>query len=310
MERPELALPSVLVCLAAFNGLRWLPEQLASILAQAGVTVTVVISVDHSSDGTEAWCDRACEADRRVQVLKHGERFGGAACNFFRLLRDVDLLGFDYVSFADQDDIWHPDKLLRAHAMLFKTNSDAYSSNVIAFWPDNRQLLINKSQPQVQWDFLFEAAGPGCTYVFKKELACALQIMVKQNWSALQQVGLHDWFFYAFARANGFRWVIDHHAGMLYRQHDNNQVGINAGLPAFIRRARKVVDGWGFRQAALIAQLLGLGDHAFVQRWSNSRRIGFLKLALQARQCRRRPRDQLLFALSCIAVGLKGLPFK
>lgn len=300
--------PTVVVCLAAFNGRRWLPEQLASILAQTGVTVTVVISVDQSNDGTEAWCDRAATADDHIRILPHGEHFGGASRNFFRLLRDVDLSKFDYISFADQDDIWLPHKLAQAHATLLKANADAYSSNVITFWPDNRQIIINKAQPQVHWDFLFEAAGPGCTYVFKKELACALQLMVKQNWPALQKVGLHDWFFYAFARANGYRWVIDHHAGMLYRQHDNNQVGINAGLPAFMRRARKVIDGWGFRQTALIAQMLGLGEHTFVQRWSTGRRIGFLSLARHARQCRRRPRDQLLFALSCVAFFLKGLP--
>ena len=94
----------IAVCLAAFNGVRWLAEQLDSILAQEGVAVTVFVSVDQSSDGTEQWIDARAQVDSRIVVLPHGERFGGAARNFFRLLRDVDFSGFDYVSFADQDD--------------------------------------------------------------------------------------------------------------------------------------------------------------------------------------------------------------
>ena len=117
---------------------------------------------------------------------------------------------------------------------------------------------------------------------------------------------MHDWFFYAFARANGYRWVIDDYAGMLYRQHENNQVGVNSGLKAFVHRARKVLNGWGLTQSALIAQLVGLGDDPFVNRWSGGSRAGLLWLGFQAWQCRRRVRDKIMFSLSCIAIFLVG----
>ena len=175
MSQKFSTLPSIAVCLTSYNGVPWLYEQIDSIHNQSGVALTVFISVDVSSDGTEKWIDQAAGRDSRIKVLPHGRHFGGAAQNFFRLLHDVNLSEFDYVSFSDQDDIWLPNKLLRAHQMLSKTNADAYSSNVLAFWPNGREILIEKSQPQVKWDFLFEAAGPGCTYVMKKELACAIQ---------------------------------------------------------------------------------------------------------------------------------------
>lgn len=251
---------------------------------------------------------QSAKMDSRIVVLPHGEYFGGAAKNFFRLLRDTDFSEFDYISFADQDDIWLPHKLARAHEVLSKTGADAYSSNVTAFWPDGRTALIEKSQPQQRWDFLFEAAGPGCTYVMRKELACALQAVVKNRWAEVQQVGLHDWFAYAFARANGYRWVIDDYAGMLYRQHANNQVGVNKGWRAWRHRARKVLGGWGLAQSALIADLVGLGDDAFVKRWSGGGRAGLLWLACHGGQCRRRGRDKLLFALSCLAMSVLGGP--
>lgn len=298
----------IAVCLAAYNGMAYIVEQIESIFLQRNVDLQIFISVDQSTDGTENRLAEWALSEPRLTLLPVGLRFGGAGPNFYRLLRDVDFADFDYVSFADQDDIWPPEKLSRAQEMLLSTGSDAYSSNVLAFWPNGRKVLIKKSQAQVQWDFLFEAAGPGCTYVMRKELACALQAVVKNRWAEVQQVGLHDWFAYAFARANGYRWVIDDYAGMLYRQHANNQVGVNKGWRAWRHRAHKVLGGWGLAQSALIADLVGLGDDAFVKRWSSGRRAGLLWLACHGGQCRRRGRDKLLFALSCLAMSLLGGP--
>ncbi len=292
------------VCLAAFNGAPWLPEQIDSILSQAGVVVKVFVSIDKSTDGTQEFFEHIAQSEDNIVLLSCGERFGGAARNFFRLIKDVDFQQFDYVAFADQDDIWLPNKLLRAHEVLSSTRSDAYSSNVIAFWPDGRKALIEKSQPQVQWDFFFEAAGPGCTYVMRKELACAVQDVVRSRWDEVQEVGLHDWFAYAFARANGYRWVIDDVPGMLYRQHENNQVGVNTGWRAFVHRADKVLSGWGLAQSALIARLVGLSDDPFFLRWSGGSRLSLFYLALHAGQCRRRVRDKFVFGLSCLVLSV------
>lgn len=294
------------VCLAACNGTRWLDEQLDSILGQVGVSVKVFVSVDQSTDGTEALVEKRVAADDRVVALPYGERFGGAALNFFRLIRDVDISQFDYVSFADQDDIWLPDKLLRAHQELLRTGADAYSSNVIAFWSSGAKSLIVKSQPQTTWDFLFEAAGPGCTYVMRRPLAAALQELLEKQWTEARAVRLHDWLFYAYARAKGYRWHIDERAGMLYRQHEGNQVGVNVDLRGMTRRARHVLDQWGLAQAALIARLCGLAEDPFVKRWSGGSRAGLLWLALHARACRRRPRDRALFAGACLVLCVTG----
>lgn len=302
----EVKRPRFAVCLAAYNGKAFMVEQIESILRQEWVDIYIFISVDKSTDGTEDCLAKWALSEPRLTLLPFGVRFGGAGSNFYRLLRDVNLNGFDYMSFADQDDIWLPDKLSRAHQILLKTAADAYSSNVMAFWPGGRQLLIEKSQKQVKWDFLFEAAGPGCTYVIRKELACVIQDVIKSRWDDAQEVGLHDWFVYAFARANGYRWVIDDYAGMLYRQHEKNQVGVNSGTRAFVQRARKVLSGWGLTQSALIAQLVGLGDDSFVKRWSGQSRLGLLWLALHAWQCRRRLRDKIIFALSCLALCIVG----
>ena len=295
-------IPRVAVCLAAYNGIRWLPEQLASILAQVQVDIQVFISVDMSSDGTEAWVNQAAQNDSRITVLKHGVVFGGAARNFFRLLKDIDFTNFDYVALADQDDIWFLDKLIRAHYTLIETQADAYSSNVMALWPDGQTKLINKSQSQVRWDFLFEAAGPGCTYVMRIPLVMAVQKALLSEWEMVQKISLHDWFVYAFARANCYVWIIDSRPGMLYRQHDCNQVGVNVGWRAHMRRLSKIRGHFGLSQSRLIANIVGLADDPFVKMWSKGGRIGKIQLALKAAECRRSLRDKIAFAFICLII--------
>lgn len=298
--------PQIAVCLAAYNGIRWLAEQVDSILGQQGVEVVIFASVDVSSDGTESWFDARAAADSRIVVLPHGGHFGGAARNFFRLLREVDFSGFDKVCFADQDDIWQPDKLVRACRKLTEEQANAYSGNVLAFWPDGRRSLIDKAQPQRKWDFLFEAAGPGCTYVLNVPLAQAIQNALRANAEIEKRVALHDWFMYAFARARGLRWVIDSYPGVLYRQHGGNQVGANSGWAAARRRLAKMFDGWWFSQAQWIARLVGQEDSPIVARGLKGGRWGMLWLATQARQCRRRFPEQAVFVAFCIVLGVIG----
>jgi rhamnosyltransferase len=299
-RRGQQLKPTVLVLLATYNGKPWLKEQLDSILQQHEVDIKVAVSDDMSSDGTWDWLQETSEKNERVTLLPQIGKFGGAARNFFRLLRDVDFSYCNYVSFADQDDIWLPEKLSLAHALIQNQSADGYSSNVLAFWPDGRKMLVNKAQPQKTWDYLFEAAGPGCTYVIKSELAIAIQTLLIKRWDEAQEVGLHDWFAYAFARANDYKWVIDERPGMLYRQHETNQVGVNSGRRAFLNRLQTVTSGWAFDQAVLITKLVGLEHDAFVKRWIKGGRIGLLILALHSCQCRRRLRDSVFFFLSCL----------
>lgn len=306
MLSPKSNSPAVAVCLAAYNGMRYLQQQVDSIFSQMDSDVTLFVSVDCSTDGTEEWFSRLQAKNSRVVLLPFGEKFGGAARNFFRVLREVDFSAFDYVAFADQDDIWLPGKLKRATDTLIEQGADGYSSDVVAFWESGRSFYIKKSYPQRRWDYLFESAGPGCTFVFSRRLAIDIQSVLQKKRDAAAELGLHDWFTYAYARAHGYQWVIDEYAGLMYRQHEDNQVGVNAGLVAFLWRVRQVLNGWGLNQARMIAGLVGQGDDAFVRRWSLGGRLGMLMLAFEAPYCRRRPRDQVLFAMSCVALTVLG----
>jgi len=239
--------PKIAVLLAAYNGMDYFQQQLETILYQTEVDIKIFISVDLSTDNSYEWCQQFSDDKTAVSVLPYGERFGGAAANFFRLIRDVDFSDFDYVALADQDDIWMEDKLISACRQIQKQGVDAYSSNVIAFWQKGTELLVNKAQPLRKYDHYFEAAGPGCTYVLstKPLLLFKQQMQLKQHLMA--KIALHDWLIYAFFRSNNFQWFIDSDARMYYRQHDNNQVGVNRGWAALITRLKLFITGW-YRQ--------------------------------------------------------------
>lgn len=291
--------PKVAVLLAAYNGMTWIEEQLSSIQAQQYVNPTIFISVDASTDGTREWCEAYSQEHENIRLLPGCGRLGGAGKNFFRLFRDVDFTSYDFVALADQDDHWHADKLHRATLQLRSGTFQGYSSNVTAFWSDGRRLLLDKAQPQVDWDYLFEAAGPGCTYVLTSPLASAFQAHLIANWNAAQDVALHDWFLYAFARSIGFSWFIDPLPTMAYRQHNANVVGANTGWKSFRARWDLVRSGWWLQQVLLISRLCGHPWEVLRARTGGIRMMLF-RLMRHARQCRRKPRDQWLFLFFCL----------
>lgn len=296
--------PKFIVLLAAYNGIAHISSQVNSILNQKDVDLKLFISVDLSTDQTYDFVCKLASLNKRVFVLPYGQRFGGAGPNFYRLIGDVDFLDVDYVSFADQDDIWHPNKLHRAHQTMLLNNVQGYSSNFTAFWPNGLRRSIKKSYPQCGWDFIFESAGPGCTYVIGSQLAIALKQFVFNAGERLSKVEFHDWLIYAYARFHGFRWIIDDWSSIEYRQHLNNQLGVNSGMRPFLLRVNKIFNGYGISQSFLIANLIGANSAKIVQRGLLNGRVGYLWLSLQCCDCRRKKIDRILFFISCLLLAI------
>lgn len=254
------ALPSVAVLLAAYNAGNWLEEQIVSILNQKNVVVDVFVSVDLSNDDTYEYCKKLEVEHENIHILNYGEHFGGAAKNFFRLIRDVDFSKYDFIALSDHDDIWLDDKLLRACEIIKLKKVDAYSSDVVAFWENGRSKFVKKSYPQKRFDYYFEAAGPGCTYVFSCHTLQKFKRFLFENWEEVNQVALHDWMIYAFYRTNDFTWYIDDLPLMKYRQHSSNQVGFNSGLKAYLKRILMVKDKWYRSEVKKITNLTNQPD--------------------------------------------------
>ena len=299
----NVAMPHVQVLLATFNGERWLDEQLHSIFAQAGVRVSVLVSDHGSADGTLALIERWRTGGADIDVLAGLPAGKGSAANFLRLVREHGSAGIDYVALADQDDVWLPDRLIRAAQAMRAHGAVAYSSDVLAVWPDGRAMPIRKSQPQRRFDYLLEPAGPGCTYVMTAAFAAAMRAELLSQPQRFDGVQQHDWLIYSFARTHGYCWVIDDQRGIHYRQHPANEVGANVGMHGIRRRWRRARSGL-FRQQLLTVARLWSGAHAKPLRCFE--RFGWRErclLALHVRQLRRRPKDQLaLFFMLLLGV--------
>ena len=288
----------IAVLLASYNGVKYIKEQVDSILNQKEVDVTIFISDDLSTDGTIEYLQDIYKDFKNIVYLPSGLKFGGAGKNFFRLIRDVDFSSFDFISFVDQDDIWYEDKLIRAIKTIEDKQLDAYSSNILAFWEDGKEMIINKSSSQARYDYLFEAAGPGCTYVLKKDLAISLQNFICDNWEDVNKIELHDWFIYAFARENNYKWHIDEKPSMRYRQHTSNQVGANDGLKAKLKRLKKVFSSWYREEIIKIIKVLRLENkYKFSKYILNKSYINNLLLLKYSFEFRRNKKEKLFLSL-------------
>jgi rhamnosyltransferase len=293
-------LPKVAILMAAFNGEKYIKEQLDTILDQEGINLTLFISVDCSCDDTVLIVQGYQEKyPTQIKLLPYGKRFGSAGQNFFRLLLEVDFNHFDYVAFADQDDLWSPHKISAAIETLRASRFDAYSSNAYAFWPNGTRKLIKKSYDQVEFEYLFESPGPGCTFVFTNELAFEIKALLSKKENYLDTLWLHDWFCYSFARTNGYKWVIDKHSYIEYRQHEDNSVGANAGFRSFYVRVLTVLKGGAFLKVKAQSEFIENTELPIVL-LNNKTLVSMCKLALLSFKCRRKLLDKVFFLIVCI----------
>ena len=291
----------VAVLMATYNGMNWLEEQVSSILNQSGVDVHLFVSDDSSVDCTYEFLNARADADSRIVILPKIDRLGSAGTNFYRLICDVDVSGFDYIAFADQDDIWSLDKLSRHIDLIQSSNAEAVSSNVLAFWPDGSQKLIDKSQPQQNYDFLFESAGPGCTFLMTPWLVNQVKQCLLSN-EVAKDVALHDWLAYAVCRSSGKKWVIDATPSIMYRQHAHNVLGANSGFRALFARVLKMKQGWYRAEVMNICQVCSSisTDKMFpfiLDCLKNKRYFSTLRLLPFVKNFRRDPFERLALAL-------------
>jgi len=247
----------VAVLMATYNGERYIEAQLVSILYQLQVSIEIFVSDDLSNDRTQYLLHEFAKKNDNIHLVSLKDKFGSAGRNFFNLIKNVDLEGYDFVAFSDQDDIWFPNKLISSIEEMESTNSSGYSSDTIGFWLDKKSVnIIKKSFPQKKFDHWFESPGPGCSQVFSGESFKIFQKFVIDNYSDVIRIDYHDWFAYAFFRNNGFRWLISEHPRMLYVQHGGNQFGANSGLRAIKNRLSLAAIKWHMTQVTMIANLL------------------------------------------------------
>jgi rhamnosyltransferase len=259
-------LPKVLVLLASYNGIDWLSDQISSILGQQGVEVDLIISDDQSNDGSADLIRHYANKNNRITLLSSHKRYGSAGSNFYRLLQEANIEGYEYIALSDQDDIWLSNKLKNQTDLIRQHQVDAVSSNVVAFWPDGQRAHINKAHPLRKLDFLFESAGPGCTFLMTNKLVRQVRTVLNEPALSATTVVLHDWLIYTVCRSSGCKWWIDPRPTLKYRQHSNNVIGVNWGLHAWQNRFQLISNKWYREEVSKLALIASrLSDDPYIQ---------------------------------------------
>lgn len=121
------------VCMATYNGARFIKEQIDSILPQLAPDDELIVSDDGSTDETlqiiESYNDNRIKLlhhERSLELLKirHSKSFYLVASNFENALQYAK---GDYIFLADQDDIWKSNKVATSIERL--KNYDIVMSN-------------------------------------------------------------------------------------------------------------------------------------------------------------------------------------
>lgn len=207
------------IAMAAYNGEKYLREQLDSILRQTVQDFELVICDDCSTDGTVRILEEYMQKDSRIKVFVNKENLGFVK-NFEKAIK---LCSGEYIALSDQDDVWfagHLEILLRnikdkdlicGNAVLcdenLKTiNTDLLSVSKIDFLPDNKD----------DW-FFFLLHGnifQGVASLFKSNI-------IEKALPIPSKVKFHDrWLALVAASENGVSYI--NKPILYYRQHGEN----------------------------------------------------------------------------------------
>ncbi len=294
-------IPRVAVLLATFNGMSYLEEQIASIFAQIGFDLTVFISDDMSTDGSQDFIRGI--TDKKIVMLPE-KKAGSAANNFFRLFCDADFENFDYVALSDQDDVWSPRKLQRSICKIEENECGGYSSDLLAFDDTvGKAWYLRKSEESRRLDYLFQGASAGCTYVLTRAAAILVREKIRPRIDSFPKDKSHDWLIYAICRSHGVGWYIDNQSNIFYRQHVDNAYGARSGYRGMIARWRLARSGWYRQHVAWLSMFLKNTDDEMAV-MNAIKELGWrnrIWLASKSSEYRRRRRDRHLLALTFLS---------
>ena len=299
--------------MATHNGAPWIKEQVESIMSQEGVQVTLNVFDDCSTDDTECQIRGLSRTYSDIALHRYEHPSGSAGTAFLGAFTRIDARGFDYLALADQDDVWLNNKLMRAAEKLAgKPKAAGYSCSSAAFWSDGTIKLLRQNSHVRPLDYLFEGAGQGCTFVMRAHFFSEIQPLFKTHQRLFRAFHYHDWLLYLLTRARGRDWIFDDHPGILYRQHNKNELGARGTRLALTKRLNLIKSGWYRHQ---ITTAIQIATHVMPST-DNARLVSFMKIYRReqsiSRQLRvahmillhgrRRFRERLFVAL-CSLVG-------
>jgi len=219
----------VSVAMCTYKGATFLPEQLASILAQTRVPDQLVVCDDRSPDDTIAVLEAfAKQAPFEVKIFSNPETLLPAQ-NFAKC---IALCDGDIILLSDQDDIWLPNRVedtcaafaaneaatfTFSDAPLIDPQGNALGRSIYSSLPlprEDRRLLEEGTSIMLEvmrWRNLY-----GCTMAFRSKYRSVI-LPVPELWT-------HDeWIATALSAVGPSARLV--RPAILYRQHQSQVVG-------------------------------------------------------------------------------------
>ncbi|MGH2116478.1 glycosyltransferase [Aerococcus sp. L_32] len=220
---------NIQVVMSTYNGEKYLLDQIESIMKQKNVNVFLAIRDDGSSDGTVKILKNIQENEN---ITVHFGKNVGYKKSFLWLLNEYKHSS-PYISFADQDDIWLPNKLEKAISMLEPSKSNKYSLyysglNVVddelneigEKKLNDRRLTLGSS--------ISRSNIPGCTMVFNQQLAEKVSLFGDDYDIA------HDALVQLVCLSLNGTILYDDKSYILYRRHDSVVTNTGTGFVKMI----------------------------------------------------------------------------
>lgn len=214
----------IVVLMSTYNGEKYLSEQIESIFSQKGeFQMELFVRDDGSTDNT---CKILDTYAARIKLRWYGGENIRPQKSFMELIHNCG--NYDFYIFADQDDVWYPEKLKVAIDRLsMQTEPSLFFSNARLINADGKDLGRNTYREIPKTDFYtLSCAGGilGCTMTMNHKL---VEILRKEM---PKSIVMHD--FYAALVCSSLNGLIlyDERAFIGYRQHENNVVGVSYGI--------------------------------------------------------------------------------
>lgn len=206
------------VCMATYNGEKYLREQVDSILVQLESGDELIVSDDYSSDRTLDIL-RGYN-DSRIKIFMN-DYLKGVTGNFENALRHAS---GDIIFLSDQDDIWLENKVA-----LFKDalkQADLVLSDCMVVDSDKQIIVPSKFKAENVkvgvWHNLYKSGYLGCCMAFKRDvLAWSLPFPPKHV--------LHDIWIGLTAGIKG-RFILLDEPTLMYRRHSSTVTSTSKSL--------------------------------------------------------------------------------
>ncbi|MGN0280931.1 MAG: glycosyltransferase family 2 protein, partial [Prevotella sp.] len=155
------------VCIATFNGERYIRQQIESILSQLKSYDEIIISDDGSTDNTVAIVKAI--NDKRIRII-NGPRKHSPTFNFECTLKAAK---GDYIFLADQDDVWKPNKVQVCMKWLQKyycvmSDAEVTDSNLNTLFPSLYKLLGVRHGKL--YNTIWKNGYTGCCMAFRRNV--------------------------------------------------------------------------------------------------------------------------------------------